>query len=107
MAELTLFNLKVALTPQTPGWLRQVRMATLMRDNMPSMRSRIAALSETLSAVAAGKQALTVAQIDMMTEVILEFVLLPADKSQARELIWDKSCEELARMIEEITASLS
>jgi len=106
-SNLTIFNLKASLTPQTSFWLRQVRMAAALRDNLPGLRQRIETLSKALTSIAAGKEALTVAQIDGMADVILEFVLLPQDRTQARELILDLSCEELARMIEAITASLT
>ena len=106
MEDITLFNLKAGLTPQTPGWLRQVRMAALLRDDLTGLRGRIEELSKALTSIAAGKEALTVTQIDGMTAVIRDFVLLPADRNQARELIMDLNCEELAQTIEAIAASM-
>lgn len=78
----------------TPGYLRFMR-------NAPDMRAKLADLS---AAIRSGT--MIAAQIDELVDVMLLFTVEPADKTVAREMIFDASADDIANLLATLTAGL-
>ena len=79
---------------QTPGYLRFLKA-------LPDLKTKVVDLLPAAQAAT-----LTPAQVDELVDVLLVFVVEPADKAQARELIFDATADELGQLLAGLTERL-
>ena len=68
---------------------------------LPSMREKASALSAVKSLAA-----LTSDQVDSLVELLQMFVVEPADRSEAKDLIMDASANDLLVMLNELNSKI-
>jgi hypothetical protein len=80
---------------QTPGYLRFMQA-----------RAQLQATAAELAQVLKDGGLLTVEQINAMVDLLIVFVVEPADKEQARELILDATADDLTALLQALVKDL-
>lgn len=79
---------------KSPGYLRFIR-------SLPELQAKAAGLSEVI-----GTNKMTAQQVDELVDIILAFVVEPANKAEARKMIFDASADDLVELLNVLAENL-